>query len=146
MLKITKGLEPYVEDGVSTYKDDKGNKYVRVKDGDEDFCITLHDYDKDDNSGFDAFKDKFTWDDAMKALKADGLTTFTKRQAILCRDYIFEISNKLKEIGGDEFNHSWYWTSTEDNPECAWVYQFYTKDIVYVSTANSYNIRPIINL
>ena len=94
MLKITKGLNPYinkdVEDWILTYTDDDGNQYVRVKIGDEDFCIATHDYIKDD-------KQKFTWNEAMKIVKEIGMSLPTKKQVELYRAHHNEINDKLKE-------------------------------------------------
>ena len=99
MLKITKGLKTYIEDGISTYTDAKGNQYVRVKMGDKDFGIAAHDYNRE---GRDVFK----WDDAMKSLEDDGLTTLTIEQAEVCNEYQKDINKKFEEIGGEALKKS----------------------------------------
>ena len=143
MLKITKGLKPYVEDCIMPYTDSKGNRYVRVKMDGEDFCIATQDYTEDG-------KYYFTWDDAMDALKAEGLTTFTKDQALICNNNINEINDILKEINGKIIpDHEWYWTSTEYDADYAWVYHVISKHITSRSSKNGgyiYSVRPVINL
>ena len=144
MLKITKGLNPYLgaEEGVSIYTDDDGNEYVRVKIGWEDFFIALHDYSRDGEK-------RFTWDEAMALLKADGLTTFTHNQILMCITYHNEINSKLREIGGDEINGVRYWTATNCGPQYAWVYSgFYSGQVAMHKCKKKlfYRVRPIFNL
>jgi hypothetical protein len=138
MLKITKGLKPYVEDGIMPYTDSKGEGYVRVKMNGEDFCIATQDYNKDG-------KEWFTWDDAMKSLKADELTTFTKDQALICKDNQIEINDILKKMGGNKLkNYEWYWTVDEYDVNCAW--GFYIGNITNLDRENQFMIRPVLNL
>jgi hypothetical protein len=67
MLKITKGLRPFVESGITTYTDSKGNKYVRVREKGEDFCIAAQDYICPQD-----WKKIFTWKRAMKLMEEEG--------------------------------------------------------------------------
>ena len=137
-----KGLKPYIEDGISTYTDAKGNQYVRVKEDGEDFCIAAHDYVK-------AGKSMHTWDKAMEMLKDKGLTTFTKEQAALYDKYHSEINHKLKEINGKIIpDHEWYWTITEVDTKHACCFRGEGDDnSIYDYPKNIHiNVRPIINL
>ena len=140
MLKITKGLKPFIEEVVSIYTDSKGNRYVRVKTDGEDFCIASQDYTEDG-------KYYFTWNDAMDALKAEGLTTFTKDQALIYKEHLNEINEMFEEINCKIIpDHEWYWTSTEHDANHAWVYNgdsgYIEDDKIYIH----YRVRPIINL
>ena len=144
MLKITKGLNPYinkdVEDWILTYTDDDGNQYVRVKIGDEDFCIATHDYIKDD-------KQKFTWNEAMKIVKEIGMSLPTKKQFELYRAHHNEINDKLKEIG-DELSADthYYWSSYEYSSTIA---LSYNGDYGILSVGNKsvgYRVRPVLVL
>ena len=143
MLRITKGLNPFVNndasEGISIYTDEQGNKYVCVKTDDEDFCIAAHDY----NQGVKYY---FSWDNAMEALEAIGMTTFTKEQFELYMDYHNEINKKLKEIGGDVIEGNWYWLSTESNVDtkCAYFYGHGVIDNTLKKITR--RVRPILNL
>ena len=142
MLKITKGLKTFIEEGVSTYTDDKGNEYVRVKIGREDFCIAPHDCSRDGGKGF-------TWDEAMKTTEDEDLTTFTHNQILMCITYHNEINSKLREIGGDEIEDARYWTATNCGPQYAWVYNgFYSGQVAMYKCKKKlfYRVRPIFNL
>lgn len=138
MLKITKGLKPFVEEGITSYIDDKGNEYVRVKVDKEDFCITLYDHHKDDRY-------RFNWVEMTRILKDYGLTTFTTEQAELYRKHRDEINTKLKEMGGDALKDE-YWTIEESGNEYAWFFSS-VKDYTDVTYKNVIcKIRPILNL
>ena len=144
MLKITKGLNPYinkdVEDRILTYTDDDGNQYVRVKIGDEDFCIAAHDYIKDG-------KQKFTWNEAMKIVKEIGMSLPTKKQVELYRAHHNEINDKLKEIG-DELSADthYYWSSYEYSSTHAWFYDGHNGLLNYNYKRIDYRVRPILVL
>lgn len=142
MLKIVKGLNPHIdkdnEDGISIYTDSKGDEYVRVKFNDKDFCIAAYDYVKHG-------KDKFTWDEAMKSLEDDGLTTFAKEQLHLCINHRDEINNRLEEIG-EVFKKEWYWTIDEYNIKCAWSFYIKNGNVTDLNKENHFMIRPVLNL
>ena len=142
MLKITKGLKPVEKEGIMTYTDARGNDYVRVKVGREDFCIAAHDLTK---NGKDVY---FTWNGAMKLLGADGLTTLTRDQAMICMDHLSEVNDKLKEMGGDTFSRDWYWTSTEFDAytKRAWLYYVEQKVVNNNYKSGTYRIRPTFDL
>lgn len=78
------------------------NKFIgaRVCIGGEDFIIAPKDY-KDGK--------EFNWQEAMDALKADGLATWNYRQICLTMAYRKEVDKVLKDNGGDDLNN-WYWT------------------------------------
>lgn len=76
-----------------------GSKWVRVEALGEDFCIAP----KDIND-----RNDMTYDEAMKALEAAGVTTFDKKQGLLLAIYIEQINAKLTEAGGDAFKKDWY--------------------------------------
>ena len=139
MLKITKGLKPFVEEGITSYIDDKGNEYVRVKLDGEDFCITLYDYNK---SG----KCMFTWNETMMSLGDEGLTTFTPNQASIYAAHRDVINNKLKEMSGEVLKNEKYWTSNEINPGYSGIYNNYSKNIFSNVKHDRCLVRPVINL
>ena len=139
MLKITKGLKPYIEDGISTYTDAKDNQYVRVRADGEDFGIASRDYVKDGRK-------KFTWNEAMRLMKEEGMTMFTKEQVELYKARHIEINSKLKEIGGKAFKSELYWTATEHDVDEVWSY-WGSIGSFYSGHKNAHsNVRPIINL
>ena len=139
MLKITKGLKPFVKDGITPYTDVQGNRYVRVKVDGEDFCIATQDYTEDG-------KYYFTWDDAMDALKAEGLTTFTKDQALICNNNINEINEMFEEIGGNKLKKAWYWTSSEYNSNKAWCFENNYGQSRCDDKNSTHLVRPVLNL
>ena len=150
MLKITKGLKPFIEDGISTYTDAKGNEYVRVKIDDMDFCIAAHDWDR-------GGKKEFTWDEAME-LENEGMSMPTHEQIELYKAHMNEIDDKLKEIGGEMFERSTYWTSTDKGGRFALSYRCgipttyshgFIYDIIYNFFTNKESkcrVRPVLNL
>lgn len=83
---------------IVTRKSD-GSKWVRVEALGEDFCIAP----KDIND-----RNDMTYDEAMKALEAAGVTTFDKKQGLLLAIYIEQINAKLTEAGGDAFKGDRY--------------------------------------
>lgn len=112
MLKITKGLNA---GGITTYTDDKGNRYVRVREDEEDFCIAAHDC-------FSDMEDKFTWDDAMKLTKQKAMKLPTMKQISILKSHLGDINDVIEEIGGDELKDDWYWMSTTEGDDYAWSY------------------------
>jgi hypothetical protein len=140
MLKITKGLKTFIEEGVSTYTDDRGNDYVRVKIGDEDFCIAPYDYTEDDD---DAFK----WNHVMTLLEAEDLELPTKQQVEIYKEHIDDINDRLKEIGGEALKKKWYWTSTEHGVEQVWAYMGDNCHFnVFPKNSLFFKVRTVINL
>ena len=83
---------------IVTRKSDS-SKWVRVEALGEDFCIAP----KDIND-----RDDMTYNEAMKALEAAGVTTFDKKQGLMLAIYIEQINAKLVEAGGDAFKRDWY--------------------------------------
>ena len=138
MLKITKGLNV---GGITTYTDDKGNRYVRVKMDGEDFCISLYDYTRGGER-------RFSWDDAMKATKAKGLTMLTRKQAKLYFIHYKEVNSKLEEIEGSSLEeYDWYWTLDEYNNEDAYIHRCYCSDFaIHFNKTNYCCVRPVLNL
>ena len=137
MLKITKGLMP--TDGIMTYIDDRGDEYVRVKIGDEDFCIAARDYTPDG-------KHNFTWNEAMKLMKEEGMTMLTKEQVELYKAFHNEINSKLKEIDGEALENVLYWTMTAHDGAETWGYWGDSGNIYYSYKDDYYSIRPVLNL
>ena len=85
-------ISPYFENGVFAG--------VRVTLGDEDFVIAPKDF----RNG-----KEMDWQEAVDALKANGLDTFNYRQICLTMAYRKEINDILEENGGDSLDN-WYWT------------------------------------
>jgi hypothetical protein len=145
MLKIIKGLKPTVEDGIMSYIDDHGHEYVRMKYGDEDFCITAHDYVAKGRS-------RFEWDAAMMIMEDKGFTTFTKEQMRLYIIHHKEVNDALEGVGGDVLGHhnrSWYWTLDEYDTNQSFCFLCFQESILDVEPgdkSNLFKIRPIINL
>ena len=94
-MKTTKIISPYFENGVFAG--------VRVTLGDEDFVIAPKDYQNGN---------RMPWQEAMDALKTDGLDTFNYRQICLTMAYCDEIDKVLEDNSGDSLNN-WYWTCAE---------------------------------
>ena len=144
MLKITKGLRPFVKDGITPYTDVQGNRYVRVKVDGEDFCIAAHSYTEDH---YEYYKSAFTRNNAMEILNNDRLTMFTKKQILIYIDYLDEVYDKFEEIGGEALVNEWYWVSDESDPDKTW---YYEKDTGNFGCRRAYyitcRVRPILNL
>lgn len=85
---------------------------ARVCIGGEDFIIAPKDY-KDGK--------EFNWQEAMDALKADGLAVWNYRQICLTMAYRKEVDKVLKDNGGDGLD-KWYWTCAEYSAFGAFVY------------------------
>lgn len=156
MLRITKGLRPWPfisvhdddndnSEGITIYTDNNGDDYVRFNMWGTRFYIAAHDYKEGD-------KEKFTWDDAMKALEDIGMTTFTKKQAEICdrQQYLEEINAKLKEIGGEPLKEADYWTSTEcggkHNDKSVSVYFKTWGGLLNTKKSETYRVRPLLDL
>ena len=142
MLKITKGLKPRLEgDCITQYTDDEGGglRWVRVKMDGEDFCIALHDYTRDKRYCI-------AWDDAMESSKEEGWSIFNKEQAALYDAYREEIDKKLKALGGVTLKKDYYWTSTEIEPDEAWIYNNYSESFISFEKRTPCRVRPILNL
>ena len=107
--------------------------------GDKDFGIAAHDYNRE---GRDVFK----WDDAMKSLEDDGLTTLTIEQAEVCNEYQKDINKKFEEIGGEALKKKWYWTITEIDVQRAWAYCVDSPHKFETIKSVFFRLRPIINL
>lgn len=114
MLKITKGLRPFVESGITPYTDDKGDEYVRVKMDGKDFCIAAHDY-------VEGTDKTFTWNKATELMKREGLSLPTKEQMTIYAKHLEEMLDMFKEIEGDPLTDNYYWTSTEYDIKRAWM-------------------------
>ena len=150
MLKITKGLNA---DGITTYTDDEGNRYVRVKMDGEDFCIALHDYKIDLKPDITWNWDKstnFTWNDAMKSVRQEGMELPTKKQAMIYINHRNDINSVIREIGGYVLRDRKYWTSSEDTDGRVWSYNIWSNAISSGIDKNykddHLRVRPIINL
>ena len=91
-MKTTKIISPCFENGVFAG--------VRVTLGDEDFIIAPKDY-RDGK--------EMPWQEAMTALKTDGLDTWNYRQICHTMAYRDEIDEMLEENGGYSLDN-WYWT------------------------------------
>ena len=110
-----------------------GEKFVRVHVGKYDFCVDLHDADKEMN-----------WDYAMKYASDKGMRLFTLEEGLLMYCFKDEINAKLVELGGDKLREDdWYWCSTEGNRTFARLVSF---NGGYPSTGSKfygYVVRPV---
>ena len=127
-METTKIISPYFENGIFAG--------VRVCVGDEDFVIFPKDF---------RFGKEMTWQEAMDALKADGLSTFNYCQICHTMAYHKEVGKILKCNGGDALD-SCYWTCTESSAYHSFYYYGYKYLLSYSNKANTYSVRPIKNL
>ena len=121
-------ISPYFENGVFAG--------VRVSLGDEDFVIAPKDYQNGK---------EMTWQDAMNALKAEGLATWNYRQICLTMAHRKEVDKVLKDNGGDGLDN-WYWLRDEYSADYSFSYNgnygVLNGDIKYIT----YSVRAIKNL
>ena len=121
-------ISPYFENGVFAG--------VRVTLGDEDFVIFPKDF---------RFGKEMTWQEAMDALKVDGLSTFSYRQICFTTAYIKDINKMLKNNGGDALDEC-YWTCTESSTYHSFYYYGFKYLLNYSNKVNICRVRPIKNL
>ena len=121
-------ISPYFENGVFAG--------VRVTIGDEDFVIAPKDYQNGK---------EMNWQEAMTALKTDGLDTWNYRQICLTMAYREDIDKVLEANGGDVLDN-WYWTCAECSANYSFVYYGYGGILDYISKNHAYSVRPIKNL
>lgn len=111
-----------------------GEKGVRLCVGDIDIFINAHDLDDGK---------KYEWPDAMKRLKEVGKDTFNKHQSYFIAAFKDEINEKMREIGGKEFDDV-YWSSTEYGSFYAWGVNFHNGYINYYHGKNhTLAVRPV---
>ena len=127
-MKTTKIISPYFENGVFAG--------VRVTLGDEDFVIAPKDYQNGN---------EMPWQEAMLALKTDGLDTWNYRQICLTMAYCDEIDEMLEENGGDSLDN-WYWTSAECSAVNSFYYNSYGGTLDGGSKTYTLGVRAIKNL
>ena len=136
--EMRKCVTPYFENNVFIG--------ARVNVGDEDFVVTPEDYERGEVG------EEFTWDDAMNALKNEGLSTFNYRQVCLIMAYRKDIDRILLKNGGSALDYD-YWTSEEVSTfikgiSCsAFGYCGYDGTMDYYNKKDfTFNVRPIKNL
>ena len=129
-MKTTKIISPYFENGVFAG--------VRVTLGDEDFVIARKDYQN---------VKEMTWQEAMEALKVDGLDTWNYRQIFLTMAYRKEIDKVLNENGGDNLENC-YWTCTEciEDSHHIFCYDGHFGVLDFMPNNDTYCVRAIKNL
>lgn len=127
-MRTMKVITPYFEDGAFAG--------VRVCIGDEDFVIEAKDY----RGG-----KSMPWQEAMDALKAEGLATWNYRQICLTMAYREEIDKVLISNGGDNLDKK-YLTSAEYTTYYIYIYDghFNTTEVFHKNYR--WSIRPIKNL
>ena len=121
-------ISPYFENGAFAG--------VRVTLGDEDFVIAPKDYQNGN---------EMPWQEAMIALKTDGLDTWNYRQICLTMAYCDEIDEMLEENGGDSLDNV-YWTSAECSANSSFYYNGYNGKLNGDSKNDACSVRPIKNL
>ena len=126
-MRTTKVITPYFEDVAFAG--------VRVCLGDEDFVIAAKDY----RGG-----KSMPWQEAMDALKADGLSTFNYRQICLTMAYLKEIDKMLEDNGGDKLNRCWI--REEYAYSYALLYHSYHGFLDSCHKSYIFTVRPIKNL
>ncbi len=107
---------------------------ARVCIGGEDFIIAPKDY-KDGK--------EFNWQEAMDALKADGLATWSYRQIFLTMAYRKEVDKVLKDNGGDGLDN-WYWTCAEYSASISFYYGGYYGILNNNYKNGLYSVRPVL--
>ena len=121
-------ISPYFENGVFAG--------VRVTLGDEDFVIAPKDYQNGN---------EMPWQEAMIALKTDGLDTWNYRQICLTMAYRKEVDKVLKDNGGDGLDN-WYWTCAEYSADYSFSYYGYVGGLGRYGKGYTFSIRLIKNL
>ena len=127
-METTKVITPYFENGVFAG--------VRVTLGDEDFVIAPKDYQNGN---------EMPWQDAMEALKVDGLDTWNYRQICFTMAYRKEVDKVLKDNGGDSLDN-WYWTRAEYSAYYSFTYYGSHGKLDSNGKKHTYSVRPIKNL
>ena len=127
-METTKVITPYFENGVFDG--------VRVTLGDEDFVIAPKDYQNGN---------EMPWQEAMTALKTDGLDTWNYRQICLTMAYRKEVDKVLKDNGGDGLDN-WYWLRDEYSAYYSFFYGGCNGTLDINRKRNTCSIRPIKNL
>ena len=121
-------ISPYFENGVFAG--------VRVTLGDEDFVIAPKDYQNGN---------EMPWQEAMTALKTDGLDTWNYRQICLTMAYCDEIDEVLEENGGDSLDN-WYWLRDEYSAYYSFFYGGCNGTLDINRKRNTCSVRPVKNL
>ena len=121
-------ISPYFENGVFVG--------VRVTLGDEDFVIAPKDYQNGN---------EMPWQEAMEALKVDGLDTWNYRQICLTMAYCDEIDEMLEKNGGYSLDNV-YWTSAEYLDNYSYVFNGYDGRLDDNRKKNTFSVRAIKNL
>ena len=121
-------ISPYFENGVFAG--------VRVTLGDEDFVIAPKDYQNGN---------EMPWQEAMTALKTDGLDTWNYRQICLTMAYRKEVDKVLVDNGGDNLDN-WYWLRDEYSAYYSFFYGGCNGTLDINRKRNTCSIRPIKNL
>jgi len=109
---------------------------ARVCIGGEDFIIAPKDYKEGK---------EFNWQEAMDALKADGLATWNYRQICLTMAYRKEVDKVLKDNGGDGLDN-WYWTCAEYSAVGSFIYNGYYGKLYYNYKNFTFSVRPVLAL
>ena len=109
---------------------------VRVTLGDEDFVIAPKDYQNGN---------EMPWQEAMEALKVDGLDTWNYRQICLTMAYCDEIDEMLEKNGGYSLDNV-YWTSAEYLDNYSYVFNGYDGRLDDNRKKNTFSVRAIKNL
>lgn len=109
---------------------------ARVCIGGEDFIIAPKDYKEGK---------EFNWQEAMDALKADGLATWNYRQICLTMAYRKEVDKVLKDNGGDGLDN-WYWTCAEYSAYNSFIYYGYGGGLDGDVKYYTYSVRPVLAL
>lgn len=121
-------ISPYFENGLFAG--------VRVALGYEDFVIAPNDYQNGK---------EMTWQDAMNAINAEGLTTWNYRQICLTMAYRKEVDKVLVDNGGDSLDN-WYWLRDEYSAYYSFFYGGCNGTLDINRKRNTCSIRPIKNL
>lgn len=121
-------ISPYFENGVFAG--------VRVTLGDEDFVIAPKDYQNGN---------EMPWQEAMEALKVDGLDTWNHRQICLTMAYRKEVDKVLVDNGGDGLDN-WYWLRDEYSAYYSFFYGGCNGTLDINRKRSTCSIRPIKNL
>ena len=109
---------------------------VRVTIGDEDFIIAPKDYGDGK---------KMPWQEAMDALKAEGLATWNYRQICLTIAYRKEVDKVLVDNGGDSLDN-WYWICAGYSAYGSFNYYGNYGSLNFYTKFNTYSVRPVLAL
>lgn len=125
-----KDIEQNVNDVFSIVEKD-GEKFIRIKDLGEDFCLGL----KLAEDG-----KEMKWQEAIDYCKERQRDLLTKRQYLIIAIFHDEINKMLENLGGDKLGYEW--SVSEYYSNISWYYDGYYGTLDYNYKGNTIQVRP----